>query len=210
MQKSPNAEERRRKEEEAEIEALTRHINELNVRRSSLIEDRDRKRESQAQAQGISGSRPAESERATGGNKAGRSKALRQQAARDRRRAEIDRTIAAQRADAQEQRRVVNQQYTSKSMAKLQAIQAEFRELKWSKRQNTRSVTDKFRKVLNIGDCVKALTDGKSYTNIGIVESFSRDCSRVFFVDFRKLKQNRAPANLLIVDLDNDNEFGSR
>ena len=70
------------------------------------------------------------------------------------------------------------------------------------------SVTDKFRKVLNIGDCVKALTDGKSYTNIGIVERFSRDCSRVFFVDFRKLKQNRAPANLLIVDLDNDNEFG--
>ena len=56
------------------------------------------------------------------------------------------------------------------------------------------------RNIIYIGDRVRARTEGRSHTNIGVVNRFSRDRSRVFFIDFRGAEQQRAPHNLIVVD----------
>ena len=93
--------------------------------------------------------------------------------------------------------RVQREQYTPKSQEKLARIQQQQRRRRGYTDKRV-PVLDYYRNQIFIGDKVRARTEGSSHTDIGIVCRFNKDYSRVFFLDFRGVQQQRAPHNLII------------
>ena len=99
---------------------------------------------------------------------------------------------------AQQRARTQKQQHTVKAERKLKRLQEEHQ--RYRKAHTRQVILDAEGERIYIGDRGKALTQGRSHTDLGIVNRFSKDGSRVFFLDFRGVEQRRAPDNLVIVD----------
>ena len=98
---------------------------------------------------------------------------------------------------------VVREQYSQRALNKFVKIKEEILQ-KYGKNSRSRSfhtpLLDSRRQELRAGDFVRATTIGRNYPDRGIVSRFSKDGSRVFFIDFQGREQNRAPENLAHVD----------
>ena len=96
-----------------------------------------------------------------------------------------------------ERARVQKEQYTAAASKRLARIQKQQYKYRWVRTKI--AVQDAEGERIYVGDKVKALTQGRSHTDLGIVNKFSKDGSRVFFLDFRGVEQQRAPENVIIV-----------
>ena len=98
---------------------------------------------------------------------------------------------------------VIEEQYSERALSKFVQIKERLiREYGANSKSRSfwRPLLDARRQELKVGDFVRALTKGRNYTDRGIVSRFSKDGSRVYFIDFRGQEQNRAPDNLAHVD----------
>ena len=98
---------------------------------------------------------------------------------------------------------VIKEQYSQKALTKFIRIREEII-AKYGRNSKSRSferpLLDARHQELRAGDFVQALTTGRNYTDRGIVSRFSKDGSRVYFIDYRRQEQNRAPENLAHID----------
>ena len=94
---------------------------------------------------------------------------------------------------------VQKQQASERAQRKLARIQASQKRRRRALNLH-QSARDASGDRLYIGDCVRALTQGRSHTDIGIVNKFSKVFSRVFFINFRGVEQQRAPENVVYIE----------
>ena len=97
----------------------------------------------------------------------------------------------------------LREQYSAKAIDKFvrvkECLLREYGQHSKSKRFH-RPLLDARQEEILIGDFVRALTRGRNYTDRGVVSKFSKDGSRVYFIDNLGREQNRAPNNLAHVD----------
>ena len=160
---------------EIELEIITREIEKLSVRRASI--QSEQKEEAKRR----------ERERTR------KQRAQQQNSQRAR----------YEQSKPQTRRSVLEEQYSARAINKFVQIKERLiREYGAKSRSRSFRIPlfDARRQELRVGDFVRALTKGRNYTDRGIVSRFSKDRSRVYFLDFRGQEQNQAPDNLAHVD----------
>ena len=153
---------------ETELELLTREINRLQIRRASIEQEA-----------------VEELKHASNNDARRRSQQVYKKSYRKGRKSAPDQYKSREA--------VVREQYSQKALNKFVKIKEEILQ-KYGRNSKSRSyhtpLLDLRRQEIRAGDFVRAVTTGRNYTDRGIVSRFSKDGSRVYFIDYQGIEQN--------------------
>ena len=182
---------------ELELHFLTQEIERLNIRRQSIQGEIERRSSAVIEAPRTNELRGAGQPLHQESNRAQREHQSRKQSS-------CRKHKRNKGAQAQRSREVtIREQYSARALDRfVRTRERLLREVGSNSKSRGihRPLLDARQQELRIGDFVRALTTGRNYTDRGIVSRFSKDGSRVYFIDYLDREQNRAPENLAHVD----------